>query len=480
MPFCALNCEAVRARVFRSHHGRDSAGGAPPNRREMAREGMSEKIAFVSDNPGTTFAEVSAVVAAFVVATWLRVSAESYFAESTSRSVRIALDWVFSVLPSLACVFATEFATSVAVVAGSACALKRVGATVSVGAPSVSKEMYLSAVTLYRFTLTMLTVVAILAIDFTPFPRRLGKTETYGVSLMDIGSGSYVFSSGLVSRFARGERRRSLTKSTRKVLPLIVLGLARLAITKAVGYHLIESEYGRHWNFFFTLAGVNLMADALPIREGMAIPLGCLVSFAYQCALSSGQLNEWILESPSSRQHPVEPLSAFVSMNREGFFSVVGYYAIHLLASGMGRVLLTTLSAQRTTSVSWTVSAFSMCLVTWSTTLVLHSYVERVSRRMANAAYVAWVSAYNLQVVVAFVFILLMRFSKSSSSFQIPRLCRAVSDKQLVVFLVGNLLTGVVNMSCDTLAVNPLRAWVIMLAYIGCISVAAIRAMNVV
>lgn len=447
---------------------------------KMAREGMSEKIAFVSDNPGTTFAEVSAVVAAFVVATWLRVSAESYFTESTSRSVRMALDWVFSVLPSLACVFATEFATSVAVVTGSACAMKRVGATVSVGAPPVSKEMYLSAVTLYRFTLTMLTVVAILAIDFTPFPRRLGKTETYGVSLMDIGSGSYVFSSGLVSRFARGERRRSLTKSTRKVLPLIVLGLARLAITKAVGYHLIESEYGRHWNFFFTLAGVNLMADALPIREGMAIPLGCLVSFAYQCALSSGHLNEWILESPSSRQHPLEPLSAFVSMNREGILSVVGYYAIHLLASGMGRVLLTTLSAQRTTSVGWTVSAFSMCLVAWSTALVLHSYVERVSRRMANAAYVAWVSAYNLQVVVAFVFISLISFRKSSSSFQIPRLCRAVSDKQLVVFLVGNLLTGVVNMSCDTLAVSPLRAWVIMLAYIGCISAAAIRAMNLV
>jgi len=443
----------------------------------MVPEGMSEKIAFVSDNPGTTFAEVSAVVAAFVVATWLRISAESYFAESTSRSLRIALDGVLSVIPSLACVFATEFATSVAVIVGSAYALKRFGATVSVGA-TVSKEMYLSAVTLYRFTLTMLTVVAILAIDFTPFPRRLGKTETYGVSLMDIGSGSYVFSSGLVSRFARGERRRSLAKSTRKVLPLIALGLARLAITRAVGYHLIESEYGRHWNFFFTLAGVNLMADALPLREGMAIPVACLVSFAYQYALSSGHLSEWILESPSSRQHPVEPLSAFVSMNREGILSVVGYYAIHLLASGTGRVLLTMLSKQRTTSIRWTVSAFSMCMIAWSTALFLHSYVERVSRRMANAAYVAWVAAYNLQVVVAFVLILLISFGGSSSSFQIPRLCAAVSDKQLVVFLVGNLLTGVINMSCDTLAVNPPRAWVIMLTYIGCISAAALRAMN--
>ena len=42
---------------------------------------------------------------------------------------------------------------------------------------------YLSA---YRATMTLTTAVAILACDFPAFPRRLGKTETFGVGLMDV------------------------------------------------------------------------------------------------------------------------------------------------------------------------------------------------------------------------------------------------------------------------------------------------------
>lgn len=37
-------------------------------------------------------------------------------------------------------------------------------------------------------------------------------------------------------------------------IPLFILGIIRLVVTTAVGYHKVVPEYGIHWNFFFTLS----------------------------------------------------------------------------------------------------------------------------------------------------------------------------------------------------------------------------------
>ena len=51
----------------------------------------------------------------------------------------------------------------------------------------------------------LVTILAILAVDFRIFPRRFAKTETFGISLMDIGVGTFIVSSAVTSRFARGQ-----------------------------------------------------------------------------------------------------------------------------------------------------------------------------------------------------------------------------------------------------------------------------------
>ena len=59
------------------------------------------------------------------------------------------------------------------------------------------------------------------------------------------------------------QRARAVLKEFRSTLPLWVLGLCRLVAVKGIDYHEHVSEYGVHWNFFFTLAAVRVCTHFL-------------------------------------------------------------------------------------------------------------------------------------------------------------------------------------------------------------------------
>lgn len=109
----------------------------------------------------------------------------------------------------------------------------------------------------------IVTCLAILAVDFEIFPRRFAKVETWGTSLMDVGVGSFVFSAGFVS--ARSMLKDRLTQdapftrsrfstSLKHSLPLILLGFVRLYSVKGLNLAEHVTEYGVHWNFFYSCA----------------------------------------------------------------------------------------------------------------------------------------------------------------------------------------------------------------------------------
>lgn len=116
----------------------------------------------------------------------------------------------------------------------------------------------------FRAYVLIATSIVILAVDFVILPRRFAKTETFGSGIMDVGVGAFVISHSIVSPEARGLSPNdagfilSVVKAFKSSLPLLVLGIARFLSVKSTDYQQHVSEYGIHWNFFFTLFVVKV------------------------------------------------------------------------------------------------------------------------------------------------------------------------------------------------------------------------------
>jgi phosphatidylinositol glycan class W len=342
--------------------------------------------------------------------------------------------------------------------------------------------------TTYRGAMLVVTCLAILAVDFKIFPRRFAKVENWGTSLMDVGVGSFVFSAGVVA--ARPILKEKLEgkstplntrlyRSIRHSLPLLVLGFIRLYSVKGLDYAEHVTEYGVHWNFFFTLGFLPpflaLFQTAFQYIPSYAL-LAILLGAFYQIALETTSLKAFIL---------VAPRTNLFSQNREGIFSFFGYLSIFLAGLSTGMFLL-----PRTLSSATGFQARKRLLITlgaWSglwillfgfTTSYHYGLSLDVSRRLANLPYFLWISAFNSTQILAFCLIETVFFPQTYRSVDTSakveaeiykqatsRILEAYNRNGLVVFLVANLLTGLVNLTVPTLHVGNLQAMGILLGY---------------
>ncbi|KAK4241820.1 GPI-anchored wall transfer protein 1 [Achaetomium macrosporum] len=352
----------------------------------------------------------------------------------------------------------------------------------------------------YRGNMMVVTCICILAVDFRLFPRRFAKVETWGTSLMDMGVGSFVFAAGVVaSRPVLKERAEGratplgprLMRSLRHSLPLLALGLVRLLSVKGLDYAEHVTEYGVHWNFFFTLGFlppfVALFQSALkvvPSYAGLALLLGVL----YQVALESTDLKAYIL---------VGPRTNLLSMNREGVFSFWGYLAIFLAGQETGMFVLP--RSLTTPSVTGSVTGSKrgtllLTLAVWSLAwITLYFFCTdytygaglTVSRRLANLPYMLWVVASNSTLVLAFCLVDTLFFpafykaqdakaEKEAYDTATSRVLRAYNRNGLAIFLLANLLTGLVNMTVRTLDVISITTMAILVGYMGALTAVAV------
>ncbi len=345
----------------------------------------------------------------------------------------------------------------------------------------------------------MSTCVAILAVDFRIFPRRFAKVETWGTSLMDMGVGSFVFSAGLVSarpilsaRLAgkASSLGKSLRSSFRSSAPLLLLGLIRLYSVKGLDYAEHVTEYGVHWNFFFTLALLPpfvALFQSFPAISPYTALLSLFISCLYELLLEFTNLKAYILTAPRID---------LLSQNREGVFSFLGYLAIFLAGQAIGfNVLPRNLQGISTTSSSGSQRrALLLRLAIWTTAWSLLFYATtsftvglklRVSRRMANQPYVFWVSAFNCAQITLFCMIETVFFpgvymatekdgERRESDRATSRVLYSLNRNGLAIFLLANLLTGLVNLTLDTLSMGRTAAMGTLIAYTSVFTAVAV------
>ncbi|KAG5639550.1 hypothetical protein H0H81_012221 [Sphagnurus paluster] len=340
---------------------------------------------------------------------------------------------------------------------------------------------------------------------------------------MDLGVGSFVFSQGLVSAipilknpaYLSAPAISKILSTARKSLPVILIGLVRVLLVKGTEYPEHESEYGTHWNFFITLALLPIFEVAIhPFIKSIPIALlGVGVTLTQHIILSSFGM-DFVLNAPRTG-----PISA----NKEGIFSLLGYFAIHLLGLSAGTIILPSSPKYFSRSLKNHArprrnsnagnaanvnekrialggprendhTAIELCSYTmiWWTLLGVSRLFgiggEDVSRRMVNVPYIFWVAAFNTSFILGYILLDMCFFSSRSVYSQksklkvpvemsmdhpdrrqqmqsAPPLLEAINKNGLLLFLVANLATGMINLSFSTMYMSDSPAMAILGTY---------------
>ncbi|PNS21602.1 GPI-anchored wall transfer protein 1 [Sphaceloma murrayae] len=368
-------------------------------------------------------------------------------------------------------------------------------------------------VTHYRGAMLTITSICILAVDFPVFPRRFAKTESLGTSLMDLGVGSFVFAAGVVSvrQLLKEENgdvprisfaKRFLT-SIRHSIPLVALGLLRLYSVKKLDYAEHVTEYGVHWNFFFTLAMLgpfttlfHPLIRLIPTYASFSI-IGYVIMVIMEMLFTYSDLLSWVVFAPRDD---------FINANKEGIVSIPGYVSIFMAGQTIGMSILSrdqdpdateaendlwlaqTLggeeklkemkrSHRRFAWINLAKYGVISCILYYFHT---GYYGPRliVSRRFANLAYFLWVCMFNTVQIWIFCTVESLFFpdiyqarhkivEKERVKRATSRILGAFNRNGLAVFLLANLLTGLVNMTLRTIDMADVPAMGVLLGYLA-------------
>ncbi|XP_037556916.1 phosphatidylinositol-glycan biosynthesis class W protein-like isoform X2 [Dermacentor silvarum] len=310
-----------------------------------------------------------------------------------------------------------------------------------------------------RAQVILMTIFGILAVDFSTVPRYFAKTEKTGFSPMDLGVGAFVIIVAISSREAKNslpaERLQHVWKAVRGSIALVILGMLRLFMVTVLNYQNPAHEYGVHWNFFFTLACTRILTSM--VYATVPIHLDWVVAVVLACMYEA-----CLLFTPLAVFLDSDDRSGFLAANKEGLASIVGYVALHLAAAASARTFG---YKPRNNARDWIMTglqAAGVTAVAFAATYIMHTAVDPVSRRLANLSYCLWMYslgtfAVALSVVVTFLRVaflppdahidynLFAVTNTDNTHTDVDILWKSINYNGMAVFLLANILTGLVN-----------------------------------
>ncbi|KAJ8726666.1 hypothetical protein PYW07_001364 [Mythimna separata] len=297
----------------------------------------------------------------------------------------------------------------------------------------------------------LITALCILAVDFQDFPRYLAKTERYGYSLMDTGVGLFVIVSGLVHKDLRQQGLKDIVKGNLKMICiLIVLGVGRFVSVKQLDYQEHVTEYGVHWNFFFTIAVCKVLSTIVLYFSDQALLICVLSLVIHEFALYIG-LQDWVFGD--------SPRNSLISANREGISSCLGYVSIYLFGVLIKNILLD----RKVTKFETLIKLILGTAIMWTLTNFVDS-IRPTSRTLANAGYCIYIDTIIVTMTMILYFVTVLVEGKDNQ-FQVPVILSHINTNGLSYFLICNLLTGAINLSIRTLLVPSIVTFVILNIY---------------
>ncbi len=315
----------------------------------------------------------------------------------------------------------------------------------------------LPALVQLRAIVALQTVFCILAVDFSAvFPAEHAKTTSLGAggvlvyqspSVMDFGTAGIVLTGALVRRTRSGGGGGA--GRARRTVTLVALGALRALAITLFGVGAPESEMGRHWNFFLTLACVHEAVPRLaPTSAVRALGLGLAILCAHQLALSHGGLARIVADAPRE---------GLVSANKEGLISLPGYVALALVGDALGSLFRRQPTLHGWLNVCQRVAAASA--LSWVATFAAASLWQPPCARLCNLSYALW------SVALILLLALLCVIGSLVSKPPPPRDLCAVNSSPLTVFVAANLLTGAINLLIETKSVGGGLSLAVLTAY---------------
>lgn len=152
---------------------------------------------------------------------------------------------------------------------------------------------------------------------------------------MDVGVSAIMFSSGFCSSLivchqAPSKPRPYLFKRLYKAVfgnIVVLIGAAiRFFMLHGIDYHEHVTEWGTHWNFFVTIACMNVLLCFVPSGD-VALPLGIVTLILNELFQNEFDVQSFVLHAPRDN---------IITANREGIVSLPGFLAIVLIAMGIG------------------------------------------------------------------------------------------------------------------------------------------------